>query len=1237
MVDDADDTEISSYVYNYNKKYIIFAMQDGTIRVNKVNPEDFRDLSNYWTLATHENLNGFIPKMAFSYDEKFFFTCGHDGNVFAYTFNPEDSDYKPKRLIAEAVARIRQVEEVDDPKGSDELSLEQAMIKAENDRIERVANENKAIYRDKIAALKERYAAMVARNAALPESQRIRRDHLEIDQRVTQALNIMLERKVALVRRKLAFDLSKADVLLKKLRTYYTNRVDYFPVTISGLVKDTTISCLRQKRLSPALFNMHAFIDMRILEADLKGRTIERVAAAAKAKVIRKKKAKELEYFLLTLSQSTLDLRLDAKFTRLLNKYRTRKAKWESRQEQWDDFMALQPVEGQNHPDDVVSLTHAEKNIGDFKLKTSADYKVSSPQERETTLKKYRQILLSRRKQYHIRHKFSKRYEAQLKRIHEEIPPSTRKKGPAIPSQKMSEHPEKQFQVCLKDEEAELAEEHYVYVPQEYIQRFVEEPDDDRAEHEIILGLENHQTMDDFFQDTAFLQKSKTVCECTISELTELARQGSTPWEMEIRAFRLNRMLFEQEELIQKMNDALEDFDDRLENLNNERAESLVDGFFCDLFLHKLHQELVILRDFEAHEEVLQEKVNSRMTNVLDMEDIIQEVKSQIETQNLAIEKNLEQQGLIHEQFNKLVHDNKFSDFLKKVFKKKYKPPKVKRADDSSSESSSSSSSESEEEDDTKSIDSRDFGFIKQDLNVCPKGCEQEIFDSTIALRSERHQLEIGVRERQREIEGLKKDLELDLKKLRVMNLSFQASQEELTSYQREKQEKLNEVECTVMLNMDQMQHFKKANETCSVSECLVFSKTTLTKLYRRVGELQAETLKLKSRHIVNVRHLARMKADLKYMHTEILVLKQQIVDLILLKFGKVSRVDVIDEHLEKKTFGDDIVNELMEALLRKMVHELRLSLVDVKSLYKDELHLWERKLENVETEYAEALKDNTARLDLLGLLKKEKLELSSQIANQNKKRDLVDKRKDTAEEIVNELGHLKKLLKQQQAQIDDMRAEIKALKSKTRRPPGSEVSDAKLDTLKKEAYDDIERAQEYLYPEMVGEEASDSQLIPPAESLALEIQEKKIEVIKSIIQEILDNLEVKLDAVSLEHFINETIYPIIDYASIQEIVKEIVKNIGFEPSAEQMQTLLKASELLKSSSMEFAESDYLMSKRDASKPLPKISTMTSSEIRLYVGLVMDDILNDMMAQTEEFKYHISLCNIMMRAVEEIP
>lgn len=57
---------------------------------------------------------------------------------------------------------------------------------------------------------------------------------------------------------------------------------------------------------------------------------------------------------------------------------------------------------------------------------------------------------------------------------------------------------------------------------------------------------------------------------------------------------------------------------------------------------------------------------------------------------------------------------------------------------DSESESESSSSSEESEEEDTGSVDSRDFGIIKLDENVCPKGCDPNIYKVTFELRAQR-------------------------------------------------------------------------------------------------------------------------------------------------------------------------------------------------------------------------------------------------------------------------------------------------------------------------------------------------------------------------------------------------------------------------------------------------------------------------------------------------------------------
>jgi hypothetical protein len=60
---------------------------------------------------------------------------------------------------------------------------------------------------------------------------------------------------------------------------------------------------------------------------------------------------------------------------------------------------------------------------------------------------------------------------------------------------------------------------------------------------------------------------------------------------------------------------------------------------------------------------------------------------------------------------------------------------------------------------------------------------------------------------------------------------------------QAEKQQKLNEVECVVILKLSQMQHFKKgANTMEKLSNSLLFSQKTLQKLYSRAAELRKET-----------------------------------------------------------------------------------------------------------------------------------------------------------------------------------------------------------------------------------------------------------------------------------------------------------------------------------------------------------------------------------------------------------
>lgn len=165
-------------------------MEDGSLRVNKVNPEDHTDLSDYWKLPMHDNFKGYIPKMLFSFDETYFFTCGEDGNVFSYTFHPENDDFnKQRQLRVKSTSKtLAPIEDID---GYKTLSLEQTKVKAEEDRIEALANKHKNEILLRLKQLKLKYDELLKINAKLPPTQINPRKILEIDPRITNNLEVI--------------------------------------------------------------------------------------------------------------------------------------------------------------------------------------------------------------------------------------------------------------------------------------------------------------------------------------------------------------------------------------------------------------------------------------------------------------------------------------------------------------------------------------------------------------------------------------------------------------------------------------------------------------------------------------------------------------------------------------------------------------------------------------------------------------------------------------------------------------------------------------------------------------------------------------------------------------------------------------------------------------------------------------------------------------------------------------
>lgn len=65
-------------------------MDDGVLRIHPLEKDgDLHHLSNFWSFNIHDNHHGSITNIATSFDDKFVFTVGTDGNFFTYKFMDE--------------------------------------------------------------------------------------------------------------------------------------------------------------------------------------------------------------------------------------------------------------------------------------------------------------------------------------------------------------------------------------------------------------------------------------------------------------------------------------------------------------------------------------------------------------------------------------------------------------------------------------------------------------------------------------------------------------------------------------------------------------------------------------------------------------------------------------------------------------------------------------------------------------------------------------------------------------------------------------------------------------------------------------------------------------------------------------------------------------------------------------------------------------------------------------------
>ncbi|CAG9119565.1 unnamed protein product [Plutella xylostella] len=933
----ADDLTTLRFVCE--KKYLLLGTNNGYIRMLRMpTKEEDNPKFHYesWVaskqklmkklkgrrLAKEEVGNQGITKL---------FTCGRDGNIFSYTVNfpmplVEVKEYP--RFESITAKKAQEPSTVD----GEMMSHEELKQKEEYDKMMAIANAHKKKMRDTLSQLSLEYNKIIKANRLLPVSQQI---DLTLDPRPLKAQEDELDEAKALTIRKLAHQLEASNIGLNKMHSRYIIMLDVFPFALTA-IRDPSIILrpLRQKNLSKDFEDQLAEVHQKMAEAALRGR---------RADVLTRKPMARRPSWAAPRAASFL-LGLPPKpphpLKKAIRNYYQRLHRHHMQFMEWQEHLSRKPDPNALPPGAEEALREAEATIGNRVLKTQPDY--VAPPGHNTQLR----LCLTRKEVYETKRSFNEKVlelrEAKVKlvskmkkigerllEIRAEIPSKLVKQPPPVPS---------------IDYELEFPEKNLKVNPEPII---------------VPMGARSKPSMDrrkSLFPQ-ARIKEPRVPKFVTLMESKPLA----ATWEMlrprtdaefsdveiEVRERRIKRHLYEQDMLIADAEAAVTEFDARLVQLQRERIRVQEKNELQQLHLYQLHQEMNVLNRFEAHEDRLAERVYGKLMQVRAVQEQIADCEQRIDEHADERERLEAECEEIHHQFKKLVQESKFADFLRRIFKKKYRPPRDLDDDDTSESESSSSSSD----EDSGSLDSYDIGPIRLDPTVCPEGCEQEIYDQTYDMRNSRHKREQEIIENDRLVELLKKDIEAHEKVKKKLSVQLEERKNELKEFMLEKQNCLNQVSTVVVLRYDQIR--ARALADCGgpegLSRAVVFPQRVLKQLRTRVLELQQEILLQKERQKINRTHLHRMNIDLRVMDETAKDLRAQMKDVLTKKLGKPRKVD--------KTLDD-----LLKQMARR--HKYMATMDFVPQLLQ-QIRDWKKRYSEQEKLYFKCLEESAERLRL--------------------------------------------------------------------------------------------------------------------------------------------------------------------------------------------------------------------------------------------------------------------------------
>nr|XP_019967523.1 PREDICTED: cilia- and flagella-associated protein 44-like [Paralichthys olivaceus] len=795
------------------------------------------------------------------------------------------------------------------------------------------------------------------------------------------------------VRKELSWEKERSHIALSKLQDWFGDPLEVSVIDVVAIRSDHRVSTYRLPKLTESSQLRHQDTPS-CSDRDEHVTSESKKSRAEPEKVISEIEEEEvLRPQVVRSAAIKLGDRQEERLRKAAVKAEQARAKKAKRMQEWAQLYAEKPGENYEDPQDVQNISEARENIGDLKLKTDKDFKVprhlmmTSGRKRaelkdleEMTRDKQAElngrIVALRDTKVHLVSQLNAQAK-QLRKVQQRLPARLHRPPPVLPTLLPEETPEKRLQ-----------------------------PNRATLERYRVLREQSR------FKGTQEDEEEGTTQEEGEEEEVEL-----TELEEELRQEEEFTLVYEQDSLLEQMETSVIQFDAELLQLRHQKQNLDRELALADLRQMTLYQELLLLQELERKEGSLQEKFDACLREENSIVSKLEERKEQLQLKQRDIVKLQEREkALLTALLDSLGEDNKFEKFLIKVFEKKIK--RVKKKEQSGNNEEEVESDEESDEEDDWDDDDNDYDSDSEggslDDSVCPPGCDPQLFEYTLQLRERRLNLEEMLVEEKKCVEALKDECDALIKKEKMVKSSFRAVDDDLELVNREKQQKMNELDVVVPLRLHQIKFVVDGSVPLDLTEALVVDRAELTRLKERIKQLQVEKTQQRELKVKARQHHTRLRHECKDMKARVQELEKECDKLMMMKFGR-----LVDLEALQILSG----NRKLEVLKQEKLSQ--------EAAFNKEIKQWDAKVRKAYEALMEVTRQNTELLLRKSKLLEETMEIELKIEARQKKIAVRQHQEDKRRENLKDIVRLKSLVKKQSSQINAIKSEIEALSHK--------------------------------------------------------------------------------------------------------------------------------------------------------------------------------------------------------------